>query len=170
MKPLVDPLCETLSAEAELLDSLFAQVEAQLEAVTQANADALEQAAFATGEGLAQLARLGMARSRQLSLLGRMLHQPGADLQTLIQALHAAHPDLSRKLAEQYASVREKATRVHRHTDTLAFALQLASALGRESMRRLTTNSRADRARGLYAPSGPISAPQTSPNFVNRLG
>ena len=165
--PVTDVLLATLADEADVLGRLADCAARQLEALREGTVDQFEAAGSETAEVVSDLDRTSRVRVRQHALLARTL---GADealpLAALADRLPAAE---GRQLLDARERVRSAAAVADARCDALAFSLQYAAGLGRETLAAWRDLGTARPAR-VYTAAGATASSAGGRSFLNQTG
>ncbi len=168
---LARPLAETLLAEESVLRRMETLVAQQLDAVRTRRTALLDGLTIDLGNAVAELHRLRAQRERQTRLATRVLHLDGdaASLGALVAAIAPLDAALAAELGALRSRVQTLAARARCQTDTLTFALQYASALGRDLVRVFQGAGNPSLA-STYTRGGQNTAPAAANPFLNQMG
>lgn len=169
---LAGTLLETLQQEQAALLAMGEQLSQQLAAVRTNELEALEQATFGVNESAATLDRLRQTRTRQLRLLGRVLHlEPDASFEDTVAALdHQGNSDThGPQLLKARTQIHAQADQTRLRFLELRFLLRYAIGLGRakaQAFQELNTAS----STNVYTAKGTTTRSTPSRSFVNKVG
>jgi hypothetical protein len=166
---LAGTLLETLQQEQEALTLMGEHLAHQLEAVRTPALEALEQATFEVNESAAALDRLRQTRTRQMRLLGRVLHLEAATLEDTAAALDDQGSVLGRHLLEARAQIHAQVNRTRTLFLELDFLLRYAMHLGHATAQALQELAMAPPTH-VYTASGATARTTHPRSFVNKVG
>ena len=164
---MTDPLLATLADEAEALDRLADCADRQLAALRTGALDRFGAAGAETADAVAALDRAGRLRQRRQADLARALgaaeDAPLAVLTARLPAAEAARVDRARD------RVRAAAGAADGRCDALAFSLDYAVGLGRETL-AAWRDLGAERPAHVYTAAGAAAPPSGGRPFLNQTG
>ena len=165
---MLDALLTALDAEKDGLDRLAACADAQLEALHAGTPGALAEPRHATGEALAALEGLSGSRARLTAGLAQAL---GVRAATRLADVAAGLPAADgRRLLAARDAVRTAARGAQARCDALAFALEYAADLGRETIAAWRALAGPRPARAYTADGTTAPSPPAGPVFVSCQG
>lgn len=133
-QPAVDALLKTLDLEGETVHRLADALARQLEALQTNQQEPLMDATDDASRAVSEMHRLRQVRERQIRLLARLLGLEEPSAARLADALADRHPGLADRLQTALNSLRASVHTTRERSDELAFALHVATHIGREML------------------------------------
>jgi len=170
--PAAEALIETLHEKVEVLESLAALYEQQLDAIRANDPELMGARTTKIQDFAAALDNLSQKSERQARLLGRVLEEAPEEpsLEELVQTLRdSAAPELGERVAEAQTAVAERVQEVNQRRETLRLALEYAADLNHEllvAMQKATSDTDGQ----TYTANGRPESGLPDRSFVNAVG